>query len=42
MGQAQRESRRRVKALCEGRELADSTSLVTDDLLRELQSFLTG
>lgn len=41
MRQAQRESRRRIKALCEGRKHADSTTLVTDDLIRELQTFLT-
>lgn len=41
MGQTLRESRRRVKSLCEGRKLADSTELLTKDLVRELQSFLT-
>lgn len=41
MRQALRESRRRVKSLCEGRKLADSTELLTTDLVRELQSFLT-
>lgn len=41
MRQALRESRCRVKALCEGRRLAESTTLVTDDLIRELQMFLT-
>lgn len=41
MRQAQRESRRRIEALCKGRKLADSVELVSDDLLRELQMFLT-
>lgn len=41
MRQAQRESRCRVKALCEGRKLADTIDLITDDLIRELQTFLT-
>lgn len=41
MRQAQRESRCRVRALCEGRKLADTTGLITDDLIRELQTFLT-
>lgn len=41
MQQAQRESRCRVLALCEGRKLADTTALITDDLIRELQTFLT-
>lgn len=41
MRQAQRESRCRVLALCEGRKLADTTALITDDLIRELQTFLT-
>ncbi|CAM9411475.1 unnamed protein product, partial [Laminaria digitata] len=42
MRQAQRESRCRVRALCEGRKLADTTGLITDDLIRELQTFLTS
>ncbi|CAM9191404.1 unnamed protein product, partial [Ectocarpus sp. 13 AM-2016] len=42
MRQAQRESRRRIKALCEGRKRADCVSLVTDDLIRELQTYLTS
>lgn len=41
MRQAQRESRCRVRALCEGRKKADTTELITDDLIRELQTFLT-
>lgn len=41
MRQAQRESRRRIRDLCEGRKLANCTTLVTDDLIRELQTFLT-
>lgn len=41
MRQAQWESRCRVRALCEGRKQADTTELITDDLIRELQTFLT-
>ena len=41
MRQARRESRCRVRALCEGRKLADTIDLITDDLIRELQTFLT-
>lgn len=41
MLQAQRESRLRIIDLCEGRKLADCTSLVLDDLIRELRTFLT-
>lgn len=41
MGQAGRESRRRVQTICEGRKLADNPTLVVDDLIRELQTFLT-
>lgn len=41
MRQAQRESRRRIRDLCEGRKFANCTTLVTDDLIRELQTFLT-
>lgn len=41
MQQALKESRRRVEWLCEGRKVAGCTELVTDDILAELQSFLT-
>lgn len=41
MQQALQDSRRRVLSLCEGRKLADCTELVTDDIIQELQSFLT-
>lgn len=41
MRQAQRESRRRIRDLCQGRKFANCTTLVTDDLIRELQTFLT-
>lgn len=41
MLQAQKESRRRIRDLCEGRKLADCTSLVLEDLIRELTTFLT-
>lgn len=41
MREAQQESQRRIRALCEGRKLADCTSLLIDDLIRELQTFMT-
>lgn len=41
MRQAQQESRRRIRDLCEGRKFANCTTLVTDDLIRELETFLT-
>lgn len=41
MRQAQQESRRRIRALCVGRQLADCTALLIDDLIRELQTFMT-
>lgn len=41
MMEAQQESRRRIKALCVGRKLADCTTLLIDDLVRELQTFMT-
>lgn len=41
MREAQQESRRRIRALCIGRKLADCTTLLIDDLIRELQTFMT-
>eukprot|EP00752_Nemacystus_decipiens_P007665 g6853.t1 len=41
MREAQQESRRRIRALCVGRKLADCTNLLIDDLIRELQTFMT-
>lgn len=40
MRQAQEKSRRRVQALCESRNIADSTMLVIEELIVELQSYL--
>lgn len=41
MREAQQESRRRIRALCVGRKLADCTGLLIDDLIHELQKFMT-
>lgn len=41
MREAQRESRRRIRALCMGRKLADCTTLLIDDLIRELMTIMT-